>query len=396
MMIKCQKCGFENQMGSIFCRECGEKLNMDAIDPNKLQKDVNKEKSIKLAKKRIKSAISSGIALLIVAAFIGVVFYNGGLRKYEEPDANDAVVRQKFNEATNGTTVGRKTYSYPEVNKMLKTMVVDPLHEVPSFAKATAIEIAYDEDKKQPIVYLWVSIKDKVPVNYTIHGEIVYNPPPENAVEEVPDPITLDVSRLDIGRLPIFVNTQPFLKGFSPLIFNEAVVGFLARAKSVEFSPEGMTVDFKQGGPTSTYTPPSSSSNKPSSSTAAAALKGGSAAAAEKNEAARQKAEAARQKAEEEKEKKKLQEEERKRKAEEYKQQQKEKEEERKRKLEEEKERKKQEAEEKKRKAEEEADRRRQEAEERRREREERRNNNNNGYGNSRSSRSSRSSRNRY
>ena len=85
MMIKCQKCGFENQMGSIFCRECGEKLDMDAIDPNKLQKDVNKEKNIKRAKKRIKEAISTGLGLLVVVAFLGVVFYNGGLRQYEEP-----------------------------------------------------------------------------------------------------------------------------------------------------------------------------------------------------------------------------------------------------------------------------------------------------------------------
>lgn len=85
MMIKCQKCGFENQMGSIFCRECGEKLDMDAIDPNKLQKDVDKEKNIKRAKKRIKEAISTGFGLLVVAAFLGVVFYNGGLRQYEEP-----------------------------------------------------------------------------------------------------------------------------------------------------------------------------------------------------------------------------------------------------------------------------------------------------------------------
>lgn len=391
MMIKCQKCGFENQMGSIFCRECGEKLNMDAIDPNKLQKDVNKEKNIKLAKKRIKSAISSGIAILVVLAFIGVVFYNGGLRKYEEPETSDAVAKQKFNAATNGTSVGKVKYSYPEVNKMFKTMVVDPLSDIPSFAKATNVEIAYDEEKKQPVVYLWISIKDKVPVIYTIHGEIVYNPPPENAKEAQVDPISLDVGRLDIGRLPIFVNTQPFLNGFSTLILNEAVQGFFARAKSVEFSPEGMTVEFAKGGPTSTYTPAPSSS-KPSSATAAAALKGGSAAAAEKDEAAREaaraKAEAAKQKAEEEKEKKRQLEEERKRKAEEYKQQQKEKEEERKRKLEEEKERKKQEAEEKKRQAEEEAERRRQEREDRRRDRE-----NNRYNSNSRSSRSSRNNR---
>ena len=220
MMIKCQKCGFENQMGSIFCRECGEKLNMDAIDPNKLQKDVNKEKNIKLAKKRIKGAISGIIAILVVGGFLGVVFYNGGLRQYEEPETTEAVAKQKFNAATNGTAVGKVKYSYPEVNRMFKSMVVDPLSDIPSFAKVTAAEVAYDEAKNKPVVYLWVSIKDKVPVIYTIHGEIVYNTPPENAKEAQVDPISLDVDRLDIGRLPIFVNTQPFLNGFSTLILN--------------------------------------------------------------------------------------------------------------------------------------------------------------------------------
>ena len=398
MMIKCQKCGFENQMGSIFCRECGEKLNMDAIDPNKLQKDVNKEKNLKLAKKRLKEAISSGFAILLVVAFLVVVFYNGGLRQYEEPAVTDASANQKFNAAATGSAVGKVKYTYPEINRMLKARVVDPLAEIPSFAKVTNAEVTFDEEKNQPVVYLWISIKDKVPVIYTIHGDIVYNVPPEDAKEAQNQPLSLDVKRLDIGRLPVVVSTHTFLNGFLPLLENDEMMNFFARAKSVEFGADGMTVDFNKNGPTTSSSLAPPSSNTPSSATAMAALKGGSAAASEKDEAAREaaraKAEAARQKAQEEKEKKAQLEEERKRKAEEYKQQQKEKEEERKRKLEEEKERKKQEAEERKRKAEEEAERRRQEAEERRREREDRRNNN---YNNSsRNSRSSRSSRNRY
>jgi hypothetical protein len=384
MMIRCQKCGFENQMGSIFCRECGEKLDMDAIDPNKLQKDVNKEKNIKLAKKRIRSAISSGIALLVVAAFLGVVFYNGGLRQYEEPGVTDVVARQKYAAAKGGSASGKVKYSYAEVNRMFKEMVVDPLAEKDSFAKVTNAEIAYDEEKGEPVVYLWISIKEKVPVIYTIHGKINYNPEPEEIGEVRLSPIALDVKRLDIGRFPVFVSTKSFLNGFAPLIQNQAIDDFFARAQGFEFSADGMTVNFAKGGGQSSSNTPPPSSGKPSTSTAAAALKGGSAAAAEKNEAARQKAE-------EEQEKRRQLEEERKRKAEEYKQQQKEKEEERKRKAEEEKERKKQEAEERRRKQEEENERRRQE-------RENRRNNNyNNNYNNnSRSSRSSRSSRNRY
>ena len=387
MMIKCQKCGFENQMGSIFCRECGEKLNMDAIDPNKLQKDVDKEKSIKRAKKRVKSAISASISILVVVAFIYIVFpgvfpFPSGLREYEESAVTDAVATQKFNSAANGSGAGEVLYSYADINKMLKLKVVDPLAEFDTFATITGMEVAYDEEKNQPVTYLWISLKDKVPVLYTIHGDFVFKGEDGNPAM----PITVDVKRLDIGRLPVLVSTHTFLNGFSTLLENEAMQNFFQRAKEVRFTADGMTVNFNKGNPSNNMAPQATSSNKPSSSTAAAALKGGSVAASEKSEAARQKAE-------EEKQRKKELEEERKRKAEEYRQQQKEKEEERKRKAEEEKERKKQEAEERKRKAEEEAERRRQEAEERRREREDRRNNN---YNSGRSSRSSRSSRNRY
>ena len=384
MMIKCQKCGFENQMGSIFCRECGEKLDMDAIDPNKLQKDVNKEKNIKLAKKRIKEAVSTGIGLLIVVAFLGVVFYNGGLRKYEEPTVTEASANQKFNAAVSGSAVGKVKYSYPELTRMLNTKVVTPLSEMNSFAKVTNAEIAYDEEKAQPVIYLWISLKDKVPVIYTIRGKLNFTSREDAQNDPTVPPLALDVDRLDIGRLPLFVSTQTFLDGFSSLLNNDEMLNFFNRAKSVDFGADGMTVEFEKGSgsaPSASYAP------KASASAGVAALKGGSTAAlSEKEEAARAKSEAAKQKAAEEAEKKKALEEERKRKAEEYRQQQKEKEEERKRKAEEEKERKKQEAEEKRRKAEEEAERRRQEREDRRRDRE------NNNY----NSRSSRSSRNRY
>ena len=390
MMIKCQKCGFENEAELYFQHHYDEKLDMDAIDPNKLQKDVDKEKNLKRAKKRIKSAISGGISILVVVAFVFLVFPDlfpfGKMRQYEESTVTEASASQKFNAAVTGSAVGKVKYTYPELTRMFNDKVVTPLSEMDSFAKVTNAEITYDEEKSQPVIYLWISIKDKVPVLYTIRGKMNFTSREDAQNDPTVPPLALDVDRLDIGRLPLFVSTQSFLNGFSSLLNNDEMSNFFNRAKSVDFGADGMTVEFEKGSgsaPSSSYAP------KASASAGVAALKSGSTAAlSEKEEAARAKAEAAKQKAAEEAEKKKALEEERKRKAEEYKQQQKEKEEERKRKAEEEKERKKQEAEEKRRKAEEEAERRRQEREDRRRDRE-------NNY-NSRSSRSSRSSRNRY
>lgn len=398
MMIKCQKCGFENQMGSIFCRECGEKLDMDAIDPNKLQKDVNKEKNIKLAKKRIKSAISAACSILIIGGFIFAIIYRGwednkDYSVVEETDSEAAAAAQKkFDAVMRGTSAGTVKYSYQEINYMFRDQVVKPLYEVDSFAKIVSFEMGFNEEKNEPMANIWIKIKDKVPVRYVIRGDFFYTPPDPDAKDDADTlPINVDVRRLDIGLIPFFFSMHTFLNGLTPLLDNEPMRNFFRNAKTVEFTPEGMTVEFGKGGaaPASSMAP--SSSNKPSSATAVAALKGGSAAAAERDEAARQKAEAARQKAEEKKqkaaeeaEKKKALEEERKRKAEEYKQQQKEKEEERKRKAEEERERKKQEKEERERQIREENERRRQEREDRR---------NNNYNNNNRNSRNNRNNR---
>ena len=396
MMIKCQKCGFENQMGSIFCRECGEKLNMDAIDPNKLQKDVNKEKNIKLAKKRVKSAISAAISVLIVGGFIFAIIYRGwednkDYSVVEETESDVAASAQKkFNDVMRGTTVGKVKYTYPELNYMFRDQVVKPLYELDSFAKIVSFEMGFNEEKNLPVANIWLKIKDKVPVRYVVYGDIIHTTPdPDNPDADIL-PIDMDVKRLDIGLIPLFVSTHTFLNGLSPLLDNEAMRNFFRRAQSVEFTADGLNVEFAKGGPApvSSMTP---SSNKPSSATAVAALKGGSAAASEKDEAAReaarQKAEEKKQKAAEEAEKKKALEEERKRKAEEEAQRRREKEEERKRKAEEEKERKKQEAEERRRRQEEENQRRRDEAEQRRRDRENDRYNNRNSSRNNRNNR---------
>ena len=395
MMIKCQKCGFENQMGSIFCRDCGEKLDMDAIDPNKLQKDVNKEKNIKLAKKRVKSAISAACSILIIGGFIFAIIYRGWEDNKDYSVVEDteseaaAAAQKKFDAVMRGTSGGTVKYTYPEINYMFRDQVVKPLYEIDSFAKIVSFEMGFNEEKNEPFANIWIKIKDKVPVRYVIQGDFYYTPPDPDAKDDADTlPINVDVKRLDIGLIPFFFSMHTFLNGLTPLLDNESMRNFFRNAKTVEFTPEGMSVEFGKGGaaPASSMTP--SSSGKPSSATAVAALKGGSAAAAEKDEAAReaarQKAEEKKQKAAEEAEKKKALEEERKRKAEEYKQQQKEREEERKRKAEEERERKKQEKEERERQIREENERRRQEREDRR---------NNNYNNNNRNNRNSRNNR---
>ncbi|MBR4076395.1 MAG: zinc ribbon domain-containing protein, partial [Lentisphaeria bacterium] len=44
MLMKCSKCGYENQLNAIFCRGCGEKLNPAEVSPEALAQEAEKKK----------------------------------------------------------------------------------------------------------------------------------------------------------------------------------------------------------------------------------------------------------------------------------------------------------------------------------------------------------------
>ena len=67
MLIKCKNCGFENQMGAIFCRGCGEKIDLESMDPDTVAKS-NEKKGAKILK-----AIRKTLSVIILLGLIGVI-----------------------------------------------------------------------------------------------------------------------------------------------------------------------------------------------------------------------------------------------------------------------------------------------------------------------------------
>ena len=68
MLIECQKCGFENQQGTLFCKNCGTKLDLDRIDEM-----IRKRSSGVNIKNRFKS-IFRLIAALIIILILYLIF----------------------------------------------------------------------------------------------------------------------------------------------------------------------------------------------------------------------------------------------------------------------------------------------------------------------------------
>ncbi len=69
-MFKCSKCGASNEMGNLFCRTCGERLDMQAVE------DEIKRSQQGFSKARIKKAAGIGrklMSLLLLLLFVAIL-----------------------------------------------------------------------------------------------------------------------------------------------------------------------------------------------------------------------------------------------------------------------------------------------------------------------------------
>lgn len=118
-MIRCPKCEAENQIGAIFCRSCGERLNLEDLKPDDIASQ-NRPSGLKtvavICGRTIKLAILLLIVLCLVGLFIpppqGVEEYENGERRYRGALA-------KLDSLSRGVPAGTKyTLSTAEINAL--------------------------------------------------------------------------------------------------------------------------------------------------------------------------------------------------------------------------------------------------------------------------------------
>lgn len=244
MMVKCQDCGFENQMGSIFCRKCGVKLNLDAMDPKLLKQNAKKETLIKNTKKRIKQLVINIVVLGIVVTILGLLFYNGGLRTYEEPAVSAGILNTRIKTMQSGERATTCSFSPNELTILIKENIMPLL--VPGNVSMDAMEVTIDGETVT--AYAWIKLFDKVPVLYTIVGKLNFKKleefHPHFAGEEPPPykPLSFDIDKLVIGRLPFFFRADLFTGPVESIIDNDFVSDLFQYADSMSVSSEGIQV----------------------------------------------------------------------------------------------------------------------------------------------------------
>ena len=108
MLLKCNECGHDNQLGAIFCRECGTKLDVEKMRPkveNKTEKDIAG---------LVKNIIAIVVLLTLVIVF-GLLFFPQSGSSYEltaEEKTKTNAKLEKLIKRINGDTYSDAKYVF--------------------------------------------------------------------------------------------------------------------------------------------------------------------------------------------------------------------------------------------------------------------------------------------
>ncbi len=230
MMIKCAKCGFENQLGSIFCRGCGEKIDTSALDPQ-ANGDIP---GVELAKKEKKKGGARGFIFLLIllglAGFVYMLLTTDGVPAYTPGDVayNKSVRDLERNRSTAFTTEQMTAWFNKEIlGKNTATS---------GGFKLNNIQFADAGNDGMLTAYIGTDLFT-CPVIFTLTGSLTKG--------DDEKPVDFQVKELKVGRIRVPAAAMPYiLEKFQPLTDVEPLKEAFASAKAVRYANGALAFDF--------------------------------------------------------------------------------------------------------------------------------------------------------
>jgi len=167
MLIKCNECGHDNQLGAIFCRECGAKLDVESIRPT----ISNKAASGNIF--GIIRRIVVGIILLGLLYVLGAMFFPESPTNTVLTDDQQTQATEKMNTLlqTIKGSYGEKNYVFTpdEVTYLYNTKMTD---ETKGDAATYVIDNMYFTIDSRNFIHILMQTKlaGKVPVTFALKG----------------------------------------------------------------------------------------------------------------------------------------------------------------------------------------------------------------------------------
>lgn len=224
MLIKCPKCGFENQLGAIFCRNCGEKLDIEKVKP----KVVDQGEGFNLfgiLRKLIGLLILVGVVGVLVAMFIPAdeALYPT-LTGTSEQDAAKTKIKNLIARVDDEIGDTKYTFSAAEATFVYNDTFLGKV-EGDTGTSYVVEKVAFKADERGFIHILLVTkLAGKIPATFEIKG-VPVNPTDGSAV-------SFAISECKMGKMPMSFAQKQILDKFN--LTGGKLDKIIANLKSVE------------------------------------------------------------------------------------------------------------------------------------------------------------------
>lgn len=239
MLIKCLNCNHDNQLGAIFCRNCGQKLDIESVHPELA--DRKKTGVFKILRK-----IITMVLFIAVLGILAGFFVPYGFKKYETiTDEAQTKASDKYDEMIFRIDgVGRKkefSFSLPELTYLFNNVITNK-------NGGDASSVTFDSDGKDGLSIISESkIYDKLPIRMEITGNLSENmDADEENMEKIA--ISFNITGAKFGHVPIpgFLNSKVAEK-FKPLLESETVSKILKAIFKMQLTEDGnLLVELKK------------------------------------------------------------------------------------------------------------------------------------------------------
>jgi len=199
-MINCPKCQAENHLGSIFCRTCGEKLNIDDLRPT----DIKKAAQGSANAGNILRNLIGLVLLLAVAALAAGIFIAPSL----PPDTTLSPENTKAMKSKIGFVVGRQatseTFTTAELNGLAE-FVLDLSAKSVAERRQEAIETGAGNVLVPQGFYVELLPPDSIrmTVKHLVKNKFTWYTSIEGKLEVSDVGLTFSRDKTIVGRVPL-------------------------------------------------------------------------------------------------------------------------------------------------------------------------------------------------
>lgn len=236
MLLKCKQCGYENQIGSIFCRGCGAKVDSSALDPN--SPEASQAQAAERKKKAVRTflvLLKNTVVLLILAFLVATIcfmFTTSHAPAYSAPAEIDAAKLTKRIEHRRNIALSPEAMTVLFKEHVMKNITDSKGSYVP-----TDVIFQCDDTAKDVLkIYIHTKIIG-VKAVCTLRGKLSRSNDGK---------ILFNMLSIQLGKVNIPYGEEMLLEKFDPVLKCRTIQNLFRDASNVNFSEGQLHIQYNR------------------------------------------------------------------------------------------------------------------------------------------------------